>query len=42
MRDCAAEWNRITDKRGRDKQIAAIKATRSAWPTLVDKPTIMT
>jgi multiple sugar transport system substrate-binding protein len=40
MRDCAEEWNKITDKKGRDSQIAAIKATRNAWPTLVDKPTI--
>ena len=40
MKDCAAEWNKITDRKGRDKQIEAIKATRAAWPTLVDKPTI--
>jgi multiple sugar transport system substrate-binding protein len=40
MKDCAAEWDRITDRKGRDKQIKAIKATRAAWPTLVDKPTI--
>jgi len=40
MKDCADEWNRITDKRGRDEQIEAIKATRAAWPTVVDKPTI--
>jgi len=40
MKDCAEDWNRITDKRGRDKQIEAIRATRAAWPTVVDKPTI--
>jgi multiple sugar transport system substrate-binding protein len=40
MRDCGEEWNKITEKRGRDKQIAAVKATRAAWPTVVDKPTI--
>ena len=41
MKDCAEEWNKITDKKGRDKQIEAIKATRKAWPTVLDKPTIM-
>jgi multiple sugar transport system substrate-binding protein len=40
MKDCAAEWNKITERRGRDKQIEAIRATRAAWPTIVDKPTI--
>ena len=40
MKDCAEDWNRITDKRGRDKQAEAIRATRAAWPTVVDKPTI--
>jgi multiple sugar transport system substrate-binding protein len=40
MRDCAEEWNKITDRKGRDKQIEAIKATRAAWPTVVDRPTI--
>lgn len=40
MKDCADEWNRITDRKGRDKQIQAVKATRAAWPTVVDKPTI--
>jgi multiple sugar transport system substrate-binding protein len=40
MKDCAEEWNKITERRGRDKQIEAIRATRAAWPTIVDKPTI--
>jgi multiple sugar transport system substrate-binding protein len=40
MSDCADEWNKITDRIGRDKQVEAIRATRSAWPTVVDKPTI--
>jgi multiple sugar transport system substrate-binding protein len=40
MRDCADEWNKITERMGVDKQIQAIKATRPAWPTVVDKPTI--
>jgi len=40
MKDCAAEWNKITERVGRDKQIKAIRATRSAWPKIVDKPTI--
>ncbi|UCB44818.1 MAG: extracellular solute-binding protein [Spirochaetota bacterium] len=40
MKDCADEWNQITDRRGRDKQIKAIRATRPAWPTVVDRPTI--
>jgi|GEM_PF-273843 len=40
MKDCADEWNKITERRGSDKQIEAIRATRMAWPTVVDKPTI--
>jgi len=40
MKDCAAEWNKITDRRGRDKQIKAIRASRAAWPNVVDTPTI--
>ena len=31
---------KITDAKGRDKQIEAIKATRKAFSTVVDKPTI--
>lgn len=40
MKDTAAAWEKITDAKGRDKQIEAIQATRKAWPTIVDKPTI--
>jgi multiple sugar transport system substrate-binding protein len=40
MQDCSEEWNKITDRKGRDKQIKAVKAARAAWPTVVDKPTI--
>ncbi len=40
MKDCAEDWNKITDRKGRDNQITAIKATRAAWPSVVDKPTI--
>ncbi len=38
MRDAAAEWEQITDRLGRDKQIAALKAQMAAWPTVVDEP----
>lgn len=40
MKGTAAAWEKITDSKGRDKQIEAIKATRKAWPTVVDTPTI--
>ena len=40
MKDTAAAWEKITDAKGRDKQIEAIKATRKAWPKVVDKATI--
>ena len=40
MADCEAEWETITDRLGRDKQIEAIAAERSSWPTVVDEPTI--
>ncbi len=40
MKDCAAEWNKITERIGRDKQIKAVRATRPAWPKIVDTPTI--
>jgi multiple sugar transport system substrate-binding protein len=42
MQECAEEWNKITDRKGRDKQIKAVKAAKAAWPTVVDKPTIKT
>jgi len=40
MADCAEEWEKITDRLGREKQIEAIAAQLSAWPTVVDEPTI--
>jgi multiple sugar transport system substrate-binding protein len=40
MADCAKEWDKITEAKGRDKQIQAIRATRAAWPSAVSKPTI--
>jgi multiple sugar transport system substrate-binding protein len=40
MQDAAAEWEKITDRIGRDKQIAALQAQVAAWPTIVDEPTI--
>jgi multiple sugar transport system substrate-binding protein len=42
MKDCAKTWEKITERKGRDKQIKAIKASRAAWPTKVYKPTIKT
>ncbi len=39
MKKAAAEWEQITDRLGRDKQIAALKAQAGAWPTVVDTPT---
>lgn len=40
MIDTAAEWEKITESQGRDRQIAAWKAEQSDWSTLVDEPTI--
>jgi multiple sugar transport system substrate-binding protein len=40
MQDCAKAWEKITDRRGREKTIEAIKASRAAWPTKVYKPSI--
>ncbi len=40
MADCAAEWETITDRLGREKQIAAIAAQVAAYATVVDTPTI--
>ena len=37
MANTAAAWEKITNRIGRAKQIAAIKANRAAWPTVVDK-----
>jgi multiple sugar transport system substrate-binding protein len=40
MEDAEAQWEEITDRIGRDKQIAAIDAQLAAWPTVTDTPTI--
>jgi multiple sugar transport system substrate-binding protein len=40
MADCEAEWEKITDRLGRDKQIEAIQAQVAAYSTVVDTPTI--
>ncbi len=40
MKDTAAAWEKITDNKGRSKQIEAIKASRQAWPKIVDTPSI--
>ena len=40
VKDAAAEWEKITDRIGRDKQIAALKFQVDAWPTLTETPTI--
>jgi len=34
MADTAASWEKITNRIGRAKQIAAIKANRAAWPKI--------
>lgn len=40
VKDCAAEWEKITDRVGRDKQIAALQGQMASWPTVTDTPTI--
>jgi multiple sugar transport system substrate-binding protein len=40
MRDTAAAWEKITNQKGREKQIQALKAARAAWPKEVGTPTI--
>jgi len=40
MEDCAAEWEKITDRLGRERQIEVIKAQVSAFSTVKDTPTI--
>ena len=41
MKDTAEAWEKITEAKGREKQIQAIKAARKAWPNVVDRPTIV-
>ena len=40
MKDAADEWNKITDRLGREKQVAAIAAQVAAYSTVVDTPKI--
>ncbi len=40
MADCETEWEEITDRLGREKQIEAIAAQVAAYSTVVDTPTI--
>jgi multiple sugar transport system substrate-binding protein len=40
MADCEKEWETITDRLGRDKQVAAIAAQVAAYSTVVDTPKI--
>lgn len=40
MLDCAAEWEQITERLGRDKQIAALAPAMRYWPTIVDPPVV--
>jgi multiple sugar transport system substrate-binding protein len=40
MKDTAAAWEKITDAKGRAKQIEAIRAAKKAFSTVVDSPTI--
>ncbi len=40
MEDTAKEWEKITDRLGRDKQIVAMKALADSYPTKLDEVTI--
>ena len=40
VKDAAAEWEKVTDRVGRDKQIKALQGQLSSWPTITDTPTI--
>jgi multiple sugar transport system substrate-binding protein len=40
MKDSAAEWEKITERIGRDKQIAALQGQLASWPTVFDTPKI--
>ncbi|MCG8357229.1 MAG: extracellular solute-binding protein [Kiloniellales bacterium] len=37
MKDCARRWKRIIRRKGEDRTIEAIRASRAAWPTLIDE-----
>ena len=38
MADTAAEWEEITDRLGRDRQIEQLQAELDGWPTITDTP----
>jgi multiple sugar transport system substrate-binding protein len=40
MEDAAKAWDEITDRLGRETQVEGMQGQLSAWPTLVEKPTI--
>ena len=40
MKDAAAEWEKITDRLGREKQIAALQGQLASWPKATETPTI--
>ena len=40
VKDAAAEWEKITDRIGRDKQILALQKEAVSWSTVTDTPTI--
>ncbi len=42
MKDAADEWNKITDRLGREKQVAVIQSQVAAYSTVVDTPKIVT
>ena len=42
MKDASDEWNKITDRLGREKQVAVIASQVAAYSTVVDTPKIVT
>jgi multiple sugar transport system substrate-binding protein len=40
VKKAAAEWEKITDRIGRDKQILALQSEAVSWSTVTDTPTI--
>ena len=41
MTDAAAEWEKITDRLGRDIQIETLQGLEAGYPTITDTPTIV-
>ncbi len=41
MSDAAAEWEKITDRLGRDIQIETLQGLEAGYPTITDTPTIV-